>query len=306
MTTLLNKYGAYWLSLLLIISIFGNIFLYYRTQSLEKLRFIDKENQTVQQQTLMAQINILEKEREDTLSILELNEEEKEKLADRLEREREKVEEIEEDYKRINETVGQLVKLSETDEELLQKYSKVYFLNENYTPDSLGYISQKNIHGSKSLQIHGEVLPFLRDMIKDAEDDNISLEILSAYRSFQYQQQIKQTYVTMYGSGANKFSADQGYSEHQLGTTVDFTNKTIGSSLSLFENTEEFKWLEKRAYKHGFVLSYPKNNSFYQYEPWHWRFVGKDLAKYLHKNDLYFYDLDQRDIDEYLIEIFED
>ena len=303
---MIKTYGSFLLGLLLIISIFGNILQYNTNQNLGNLRLIDQDNFEKQQETLALEIDILKQEKLDTLTILELNEEERERLANRLEREREKVEEIEEDYERINETVGQLVKLSETDEELLQKYSKVYFLNENYTPDPLGYISDKNIHGSKSLQIHGEVLPFLRDLIEDAKEDDVSLEILSAYRSFQYQQQIKQTYVTIYGSGANKFSADQGYSEHQLGTTVDFTNGTIGSQLSLFENTEEFDWLQKRAYKHGFVLSYPKNNSFYQYEPWHWRFVGKDLAKYLHKNDLYFYDLDQRDIDEYLIEIFED
>jgi len=305
MKKILTIYGSFILSLLLIVSLFGNIFFYYQVQDTQNLRLIDKENFKAQRQVLVSEIGILEQEKSNTLQILELNEEEKERLAERLEREKEKVEEIEKDYERINETVGALVRLSETDEELLQKYSKVYFLNENYTPDPLGYISQKNIYGSKSLQIHGEVLPFLKEMIREAEDDGVSLEILSAYRSFQYQQQIKQTYVTIYGSGANKFSADQGYSEHQLGTTVDFTNNTVGSNLSLFEGTEEFRWLEKNAYKYGFVMSYPKNNSYYQYEPWHWRFVGKDLAKYLDRKNLFFYDLDQRDIDEYLLNIFE-
>ncbi len=265
-----------------------------------------KHSSQGREQILAKKILLLETTYADTIVALELNEQEKENLADKLKKEKDKLEEIEDDYNRINDTVGQLVRLSETDEELLQKYSKVYFLNENYIPDPLGYISQKNIFGSKSLQIHSEVLPFLREMMDDASDDGVDLQILSAYRSFQYQQQIKQTYVTIYGSGANKFSADQGYSEHQLGTTVDFTNDTIGSQLSLFESTDQFAWLEKNAYKYGFTLSYPKNNSYYQYEPWHWRFVGKDLAKYLHRNDLYFYDLDQRDIDEYLLDLFED
>jgi len=265
------------------------------------------ENNSQKREFLLAnKVENLQEDYLETLEILELNEDEKERLSLKLEKEKERVEEIEDDYNRINQTVGQLVKLSETDEELLQKYSKVYFLNENFTPNPLGYISQKNILGSKSLQIHGDVLPFLKDMINEAEEDDIELKILSAYRSFQYQQQIKQTYVTIYGSGANKFSADQGYSEHQLGTTVDFTSQAIGSQLSLFDSTEQYQWLEDNAYRYGFTLSYPKNNSYYQYEPWHWRFVGKDLAKYLHRNNLYFYDLDQRDIDEYLINLFED
>ena len=109
-----------------------------------------------------------------------------------------------------------------------------------------------------------------------------------------------------YGQGANKFSADQGYSEHQLGTTVDFTNSTIGSDLSRFEGTDQHAWLVKNAYKYGFTMSYPENNEYYQYEPWHWRFVGKDLARHLHRKDTYFYDMEQRDIDEYIINLFDD
>ena len=53
------------------------------------------------------------------------------------------------------------------------------------------------------------------------------------------------------------------------------------------------------------MLSYPKGNAYYIFEPWHWRFVGKDLAKDLHRHKEYFYDWDQRDIDEYLIDFFD-
>jgi hypothetical protein len=51
-------------------------------------------------------------------------------------------------------------------------------------------------------------------------------------------------------------------------------------------------------------MSYPKNNEHYVYEPWHWRFVGKDLARYLYRNNKGLYDLEQRKIDEYLGELF--
>ena len=59
------------------------------------------------------------------------------------------------------------------------------------------------------------------------------------------------------------------------------------------------------AYKHGFTLSYPEDNEFYVYEPWHWRFVGKDLARDLHREDRRFYDVEQRELDTYLISIFD-
>jgi D-alanyl-D-alanine carboxypeptidase len=131
------------------------------------------------------------------------------------------------------------------------------------------------------------------------------LRVVSAYRSFAEQMTLKSGYRVQYGTGANAFSAEQGYSEHQLGTTVDFTTPVIKGAYASFENTTAYAWLTKNAYKYGFILSYPKGNSYYVYEPWHWRFVGKDLADRLHDEGLDFYEMDQREIDEYLIRIFD-
>src|SRR5690606_18737682 len=108
-----------------------------------------------------------------------------------------------------------------------------------------------------------------------------------------------------YGSGANAFSADQGFSEHQLGTTVDFTTTGLGGGLQGFGNTPAYQWLVQNAYKYGFVLSYPEDNAYYVFEPWHWRYVGEDLAEDLHDDDQHFYDLPQREIDQYLLHIFD-
>jgi D-alanyl-D-alanine carboxypeptidase len=117
---------------------------------------------------------------------------------------------------------------------------------------------------------------------------------------------LKSTYSVTYGAGtANRFSADQGYSEHQLGTTLDFTTPATGLVFSKFEKTSAYAWLAENGYTYGFVLSYPKNNTYYQYEPWHWRFVGRGLAAKLHADGKRFYDLDQRDIDSYLISFFD-
>ena len=223
-----------------------------------------------------------------------------------LEREEEKNDQFEGQIKDLTGAVNTLDKLSKTDEELLQKYSKVYFLNENYIPSKVRQIDKEFILEGKDAQFfHGEALPFLEDMLEAAAADNVDHKVVSAYRSFDHQQELKGEFTTVYGSGANAFSADQGYSEHQLGTTVDLTSPEIGGTYTSFASTEAYVWLTENAHRFGFTLSYPENNSFYIFEPWHWRFVGTDLARALERDDAHFYDWDQRKIDTYLISIFD-
>ncbi len=207
----------------------------------------------------------------------------------------------------VQSTVATLTKLSETDKELLQKYSKVYFLNENYVPSQLAAIpSDELLNPANTLQFHARALPYLEKMEAAAMASGIHLKVLSAYRSFGTQAALKSEYKVTYGSGANTFSADQGYSEHQLGTTVDLTTTENGESLTTkFSTLDAYKWLTTHAYEYGFVLSYPAGNTYYIYEPWHWRFVGTALAARLHSENKNFYDLDQRTIDGYLALIFD-
>ena len=207
----------------------------------------------------------------------------------------------------IANNVGTLNKLQNTDAELLQKYSKVYFLNEHYIPSSLTTIPGDLVFGAnRSLQFHGDAWLHLQAMLTDASRSGTSILVESAYRSFGTQAGLKASYKMIYGAGtANQFSAEQGYSEHQLGTTVDLTTTAIGGGLVGFDKTSAFTWLVGNAYKYGFVLSYPKNNTYYMYEPWHWRFVGVALATKMHEDGQYFYDVDQREIDKYLVHIFD-
>lgn len=203
-------------------------------------------------------------------------------------------------------TVGTLDKLSKTDKELLKKYSKIYFLNENYVPEKLATITPAFLYNPKiPFQIHASVWPYLERMILAASSSGISLEINSAFRSFVTQASLKSNYEVVYGSGANKFSADQGYSEHQLGTTVDLTADGVAPNSLNFAKSKSYDWLLVNAYKYGFILSYTKDNTYYQYEPWHWRFVGVQLATKLHEENKNFYDYPQRFIDAYLINIFD-
>lgn len=202
-------------------------------------------------------------------------------------------------------TVGILEKLAATDEELLKKYSKVYFLNENYTPAKLVDIEEQYLNnGSSNYQIHADVWPQLERLLKAAQGDGVELLIASAFRSFDTQSTLKSAYKVTYGSGANQFSADQGYSEHQLGTAVDFTTPASGTAL-LQTADPAYKWLLENAYNYGFILSYPPDNDYYKFEPWHWRYVGRELASRLHDEGKHFYDLDQRVIDTYLIKLFD-
>lgn len=214
---------------------------------------------------------------------------------------------FEEKINSISSTVGVLEKLSKTDSELLKKYSKVYFLNENYIPPKLTPIPENYLFNKSSLaQIHSDVYPHLEKLLNDATASAIPIQIISAYRSFGTQTYLKSSYRITYGIGtANKFSADQGYSEHQLGTTVDFTTPKVGSTFVGFEKTDSYKWLLENAHKYGFIISYPKQNTFYSFEPWHWRYVGIDLATKLYDEKIYFYSLDQRVIDQYLVSLFD-
>ena len=95
------------------------------------------------------------------------------------------------------------------------------------------------------------------------------------------------------------YSASPGSSEHQTGLCVDFVSEEYGDRLDVgFENTAAFEWLEQNAYKFGFILRYPKDKTSitgYSYEPWHYRFVGREAA-----TDIYFTGLC---LEEYLNEL---
>jgi len=214
---------------------------------------------------------------------------------------------FEEKVGEISGTVDTLNKLSKTDPELLQKYSKVFFLNEHYVPERLDVIPSEYLYSDNSPgQIHTQVWPHLKALLDAAKAEGVAIYIESAYRSFAEQKSLKSSYRITYGAGtANQFSADQGYSEHQLGTTVDFITTGLGGQVEGFEKTSSYQWLSNNAHTYGFVLSYYQGNAYYVFEPWHWRYVGVKLATFLRDQNKHFYDLEQREIDEYLISLFD-
>lgn len=232
-------------------------------------------------------------------------------LADALQQEQRRVQaqlgDVQDQVGSVTGTVSDLQKLSAIDPQLLAKYSKVFFLPDTYAPARLVEIpAQYEYIETNHLQVIPEILPFFEQMLDQAKASGVDIYASSAYRSFATQSALKSQYRVTYGAGtANSFSADQGYSEHQLGTAIDFITTGTGGELEGFDKRPAYEWMTQNAYKYGFVLSYPQNNGYYIYEPWHWRFVGVKLATYLHQHDMYFYEMDQRTIDTYLISLFD-
>lgn len=120
---------------------------------------------------------------------------------------------------------------------------------------------------------------------QDAKKKGYSIDILSGYRSYAYQEELYNNYVKKYGQKkADTFSAQPGKSEHQTGLALD-----VGKLDTSFGTTEEGKWLAKNAHKYGFIIRYPKGKESitgYEYEPWHIRYLGKDLATKVYKSGL--------------------
>lgn len=286
-----------------------SIYLYLTLTDLESLHTQTTETlKNAQVQLDEAQKNIASLESNLTDVSTELTEEREynDELASDLRSEKKKNDAFEDQINDITGTVGQLDKLAKVDKELLQKYSKVFFLNEHYMPKKLVPIEKKYLYNEeKPAFMNAQIEDHFEDMLDAALEDDINIWMVSAFRSFDEQANLKGQYTTTYGSGANTFSADQGYSEHQLGTTFDFTTNDLNGGLAGFGDTPAYEWLTENAYKYGFVLSYPEENIYYVFEPWHWRFVGTELARDLHRDGEQFYGLDQREIDEYLINLFD-
>ena len=125
------------------------------------------------------------------------------------------------------------------------------------------------------------------EMKKAASLDGYDLYIGSGYRSYKTQNTVYNNYVKRDGkTKADTYSARPGHSEHQTGLAIDICArggyKCIGSG---FDGTKPANWLSENAYKYGFILRYPKgktNETGYKFESWHYRYVGKELAKELY------------------------
>lgn len=163
----------------------------------------------------------------------------------------------------------------DTDE--LKFVDKEVFIDK-YEPDDLVYLDDFPVKvNRKGIRIRKIIVENLIKMYRDAKKDGVEVVCSSAYRNYKYQESLFNNYVKQDGiQEAKRYSAEPGHSEHQLGLAIDF-----GSIDEEYKNTDAGKWLAKNASNYGYEISFPEgqeNVTGYKFEPWHYRYVGKDAA----------------------------
>lgn len=157
------------------------------------------------------------------------------------------------------------------------------------TPDVLFPFSDTSIDKAKMTPEAGEALSRLFDAAYT--EAGLTLYGVSAYRSYARQYTIYATNLVTQGiAHTNRYSAAPGRSEHQTGLAIDISCASEGYGLEdSFADTPEGIWVSENAHRFGFILRYPKDKEHitgYNYEPWHIRYVGTELAGYLYETGL--------------------
>lgn len=175
--------------------------------------------------------------------------------------------------------------------------NKYIYLPENYTPNNLSIISDSFSTSNKKLVY--EAKEMFEKMATKALEDDYKLRAISAYRSYDYQKGLYDNYLKKDDiDTVDTYSARPGFSEHQTGLVVDVDN--FETDFNNFEKTKEFTWMQDNSYKYGFILRYPKGKeeiTGYEYESWHYRYVGVEIATFIKNNDITF--------DEYYVRYIE-
>ena len=154
-----------------------------------------------------------------------------------------------------------------------------------YAPADL---TTPDIDASDTEQLNATTAKALKSLADGARAEDIKLSLESGYRSYDTQVAVYGSEVKANGQAqADRESARPGYSEHQTGWAADLGAANGKCRLQLcFADTPEGKWLANNAYKYGFIIRYPngkEQTTGYMYEPWHIRYVGKDLATEMHR-----------------------
>lgn len=166
--------------------------------------------------------------------------------------------------------------------------NKTNVLRSNYTPKNLVKLNIEFLSdtSNEARCMEKKAADSLEDLVATAKKENIILIGSSAYRSYKSQLRILKEETDKKGVDyADKYVAKPGQSEHQSGLAVDVTNR-----VRCFDKTsKEAQWLANNAYKFGFILRYPDGKediTGYNYEPWHIRYVGKDIAKEIYMKNI--------------------
>jgi zinc D-Ala-D-Ala carboxypeptidase len=162
-------------------------------------------------------------------------------------------------------------------------------LDPSYMPPDLVPVSDAGFRNADD-RVRRVVIDDLGAFRLAAEAQGLPFVIVSAYRSAEYQRQLFEGRVLTDGPDiAAAFTARPGHSEHQLGTTIDILDPESGELTTEFGSTETGRWVAQHAHEFGFVLSYPsgaRDQTCYDYEPWHLRYVGPDIADRIHRSGM--------------------
>lgn len=171
-------------------------------------------------------------------------------------------------------------------------------LSSKYVPSDLVKFDSEYVKGKDDVLADRTVVTAFKQMATAAKEEGLDILVNSGYRSYQDQEEVVNTYLDLYGEKyVNNYVAKAGYSEHQTGMSLDVASGTE----SVFVNSDEYSWMMDNAYKYGFILRYPKSKeeiTGYKCEAWHYRYVGKEIAKYIKENNITY--------DEYYIMFLDD
>ena len=165
------------------------------------------------------------------------------------------------------------------DKGILTLVNKYNYVKKDYIPYNLIEIN--------NIKINKETYEAFQKMQIDIKKENLNIRIISAYRSIEYQENLYNNYLKNDEKElVDTYSARAGYSEHHTGLAIDIDNTIL--DYNKFYLTKEYLWMKNNAYKYGFILRYPMGKediTGYSYEPWHYRYVGKEIAEYIKKHN---------------------
>ena len=171
-------------------------------------------------------------------------------------------------------------------------------LSNKYVPDDLVKIKDEYVKTDGEVEIERNVAKAFYDMAEAASKEGLELMVSSGYRSYTDQEEITNTYLELYGQNyVDNYVAKPGFSEHQTAMSLDVASKSVDT----FIESNEYSWMMDNAYKYGFILRYPKSKediTGYKCEAWHYRYVGKKIAKYIKENNITY--------DEYYVMFLDD
>lgn len=176
------------------------------------------------------------------------------------------------------------------DEKYLKLVNRTQTLDSSYEPKDLVEVNIPFSGSSDSKRMESVAARAIEDMFKSAREDGIKLIGRSGYRSYNTQASNYKNKVAKLGKvQADRFVAPPGASEHQTGLAMDIISSEFSKLHTDFQYTKSYNWLRENCAKFGFIQSYMKGKSDitgFNFEPWHFRYVGIEHAKTIMDNNL--------------------